>query len=137
MGTTPRGTTFDKDTLLEQIARVYDGRMDELDAELTRLVNDRLDERYALWRASAERRVADLHKRVREGQATDAELTSFRIGTAPKPDDHEYKIQALEREQANLAKVKERALAYARSLHAPNGTVTLLAPDLKRIGYSL
>jgi len=131
-----RGTEFIGTALLEQVAGNYDRRINELSEEINDLNALTVEERHAAWRASAEARVSDLFRRVNE--ATDAELSGFKIGSPPAPDDFKWTIQSKEAEIERLHKAKEKSLAYVKALAAgPDGVVSLGAADLRRIGYGL
>jgi hypothetical protein len=130
------GTEFTRPALLGAVRGNYDRRIAELAQEINDLHALTVEERHTAWRASAEARLSDLFRRVNE--ATDAELTGFRIEGPPRPDDFRYRIRALDDQIDALQRAKEKALSYVSALAATDsGIVTLNAADLRRIGYGL
>lgn len=130
-----RGTEFIGAALVGAVTGNYDRKIAVLQDELDALRRSTVAERYAAWRADAERTVSDLFRRINE--ATDAELSRFSIPSPPYPGEYDYRVTSLEGQIVRLREAKEKALAYVNSLAAegPERVVTLYAADLRRIGY--
>lgn len=132
------GTKFNHGQLATEVAGNYDLHIAALTEELDSLLTLSDEQRHTAWRASAERAVIDLAKRIGDEDVTDAELSRFTIGSPPWPGDQDFKEKNLERRLADAEKNKHKALAYIRALQADeSGTVEVFAADLKRIGYGL
>jgi hypothetical protein len=130
-----RGTEFIGTELLKQVEANYDYRIAELEEELNQLNTLTFQERHQVWRATAERMVAELYLATLSGTATDSQLSHFSISSPPYEGDNDYKIESRERQIDDLRRAKGKALAYIKSLAAEQGVVTLSAADLRRIGY--